>query len=264
MRAADLTGQRFGLLTVIARNDKKQRVYFDCLCDCGNHKIVEAVNLRAGRVKSCGCLRKKSRAKDLSGRVFGKLTVISRAKNRQKSPHGPNTVTWRCLCACGQEAIVTAGCLMAGSTKSCGCLHQTHGASKTQTYKIWKVMRQRCRDVNAHGYEDYGGRGIRVCPQWEDFSVFLADMGEAPAGMSIDRIDNDGDYEPGNCRWATRKEQGNNKRNNRRIPYLGETKTLSQWSDVFHMNPKTLSDRLKRGFSVEEALTRPVRPRKAS
>lgn len=150
---------------------------------------------------------------------FGRLTVLGRST--KKSNVG---AVWDCVCDCGGSASVNSLKLRTGHTKSCGCLKREvieetqaqnlkHGmANKTKTYKTWKCMRHRCNNENSDQWEWYGGRGIKICKQWDDFEVFLADMGERPIGTTIDRIDSDGDYEPSNCRWATPKQQAENNR----------------------------------------------------
>lgn len=134
---------------------------------------------------------------------------------------------------------------------------------RTSTYVIWMNMRQRCLNPNHPHYKDYGGRGIAVCPQWDRFSQFLADMGERPLGMTLERENNDGPYSPDNCRWANRTEQANNRRGNRLLAMNGEVKTLNQWARQYRLHHATIQDRLdKYGWSVEEALTTPALTRR--
>lgn len=131
-----------------------------------------------------------------------------------------------------------------------------HGlANKTRTYAIWKGMRVRCTNPNSKSYPRYGGRGISICPRWNDYVIFLADMGEAPDGMTIERNNNNGNYEPGNCRWATHIEQVNNKTNTIRVTYQGEIMALADAARIFGIKRSTLYMRLHRGYSVEDALT---------
>lgn len=138
-----------------------------------------------------------------------------------------------------------------------------HGHTKdgkiSRIYRVWGSMVGRCLSPSNTGYKNYGGRGIKVCERWLDFKNFFADMGEAPTPKhSIDRIDNDGDYEPSNCKWSTKKEQGNNKRTNRLIEYRGRTQTAQQWSDELGIKLNTLTSRLDSGMDSEEAFAKPV------
>lgn len=151
---------------------------------------------------------------DVSGMQFGRLTAIRfHGVTRSKR-------MWECKCACGAEVIVSIGSLRSGNTKSCGCLHVetarnknlSHGRCRTKIYSIWTHMLQRCRNPNRPRYHDYGGRGITVCKRWLTFENFFEDMGEVPAGHTLDRIDNDGNYEPKNCKWSTPTEQTKNSR----------------------------------------------------
>lgn len=196
--------------------------------------------------------------KDLTGRVFGMLTVVGYVgQDRQKMS------LWLCQCACGASTVVRGPSLLRKTdpTKSCGCLSRaaakTHGATKTPEYGVWRNMYQRCTNPNNPQYRNYGGRGIRVCARWrESFDNFLADMGARPSPQhSIDRIDTNGNYTPENCRWATPVQQSNNKNDNRLITYQGQTHTLAEWSRLIGMSKKGLSWRLNNGWTVEDALS---------
>lgn len=148
---------------------------------------------------------------DLTGRVFNRLIVIERSSIRTN-----NLIHWKCICECGNTSYVITARLTAGKTKSCGCLKKTHklthGKSRTKEYVAWTGMIQRCSNPKTFGYERYGGRGIRVCTEWQNsFEDFLAEVGNAPTSKhTLERIDSEGNYEPGNVKWATRFEQAHN------------------------------------------------------
>jgi len=138
--------------------------------------------------------------------------------------------------------------------------HGAHGMSKTKAYRTWGAMIQRCYNEKSPYWQRYGGRGIQICPQWrESFECFHQDMGDPPSPQhSIDRIDNNGDYSPQNCRWATQRQQMQNTRRNRLLTFAGETKCLSVWAEELGVNSATLTGRLDTGWTVEEALSKPV------
>ena len=199
--------------------------------------------------------------KDISGQRYGRLTVIRDVGVRS----GQRILL--CKCDCGVEKEIMY-CNLAGSTRSCGCLKATFAIkgsgirTGTRLYRIYNHMKRRCYSPNEKVYSYYGGRGITVCDEWlADFEVFKSwalDSGYRE-DLEIDRIDNDGNYEPSNCRWATRKEQMNNRSGNHVISHEGETHTLTEWAEKVGISPATLSGRVnKNGYSYERALTEPV------
>ncbi|KKK84731.1 hypothetical protein LCGC14_2780380 [marine sediment metagenome] len=204
-----------------------------------------------------------SRFIDLTGERFGRLIVIKRVQNDKQG--GAQFV---CKCICGKEKIVGGSDLRDGNTKSCGCLYNEgnnykHGHKKknqpSKTYQSWQSMIRRCTDSNDIKYSIYGGRGITVCNRWRKFENFLEDMGEVPKDRQIDRIDNNKGYCKSNCRWATRKEQARNKRNNRLITHDGKTQCIAEWAEEFDINYQILWDRLCRyNWPIEKALTTPT------
>lgn len=127
--------------------------------------------------------------------------------------------------------------------------------SKSKTYKSWSTMRERCTNPKKSSFKDYGGRGINVCDRWSTFENFYADMGDRPRGMTLERVNPDGNYEPNNCKWASSHEQARNKRSNRRITFNGETRIISDWDKALGFSKGVISNRLKRGWSIQEALT---------
>ena len=212
-----------------------------------------------------------SRLIDLTGMRFGRLVVtgrISRGARKSKAP------VWHCICDCGGETATTRGNLKTGKAQSCGCrikdvniaLRQTHGmAGKHPLYQTWSSMRKRCNCPTDHAYPRYGGRGISVCARWDNFETFIEDVGERPSARhSIDRKDNDGNYEPGNVRWATAREQEHNKATCLHLTFLGRTQAATDWANQLGLNYLTLYYRLKRGWSVDRALGTPTLGKRVS
>ena len=197
---------------------------------------------------------------DLTGQKFGRLTVIKRAENVKKK------TMWRCVCECGNEKIVEARSLKIGETRSCGCLHRdtikitsaTHGLSNTPLYRVYRHIKSRCYNKNDKSYKDYGGRGIGICEEWlEDFAKFYQWSLENgyQKGLEIDRIDNDKDYSPDNCRWTNRTVQANNRRTNRHLTCRGKTLTVAEWSRISGVSQSLIWTRVyKLGWSVEDAI----------
>jgi hypothetical protein len=194
------------------------------------------------------------RFQNLVGHRFGRLVVLSYV-GRQRS-----TFRWICRCDCGTEKSCLASGLRNGSITSCGCRlkevaaskFRIHGLTGTPTHRIWRGMHDRC---NSPLKTCYQGRGITVCERWKDFELFLSDMGEVPSPKhSIDRIDNNGNYEPGNCRWATHMQQCRNKRTSRLETFNGETLTLSEWAQRFSISQSKLRGRLNLGWTFAAAI----------
>lgn len=185
-------------------------------------------------------------------KTFGKLLVI---ENAGRNKHGHKL--YKCKCDCGTEKIVRADTLLSGKVSSCGCSrgNHKHGMSRTSTYQCWNAMLARCTNSNDSSYKDYGGRGIIVCKEWYKFENFYSDMGERPEGLSLERIDNNGNYEPNNCRWATRIEQQNNRRSNLILTLNGESHNITEWANKLKVNENSLRSRLSYGWTIEETLT---------
>lgn len=188
---------------------------------------------------------------NLKGSKFGRWTCISPLKGKYSEWY------WHCVCDCGGKGTPRQYHLLNGLSKSCGCLNRevlvacntTHNSSLAYEFKPWCAMIKRCSK-----HPDYVGRGIAVCRQWLDFKTFLKDMGPRPKGYTIERINNNGNYEPENCRWATRKEQANNRRSNVLITFRGEVKTMTEWCCVLKIPYVKISQRIqRRGWEVEKA-----------
>lgn len=233
----DLTGKQYENYTVLRQGNgrtTKGGQYIStwiCKCVCGKEFEVDGAKIRKNIVRSCGCLRYANRAKfyeDLTGRRFGRLTVIRRLKPEEVKTEQYN---WWCKCDCGNEIAASANKLKTGHTRSCGCLKndfsigdatRTHGMRHTRLYTIYASMKQRCYDPNRENYKYYGAKGVKVCDEWlgehgfENFYSWAMSAGYDESKpwteMSIDRIDPYGNYEPSNCRWTDSKTQALNKR----------------------------------------------------
>ena len=210
-----------------------------------------------------------STVKNLTGMRFNKLLVIRyegiRSKGRERFSR------WLCKCDCGNETIALGIHIKIGNTKSCGCLSieharnmgfskRTHGLSKSKERYAWEHMIKRCYSKTTDQFKNYGARGIIVCERWHIFENFIEDMGMATSKKhSLDRIDVNGNYCKDNCRWATQKQQQQNRRNNYIIEHLGEKKSLAEWCDILGLKYKLIYARLKQlGWSVDDAFTKPA------
>jgi len=260
----DLTGQKFGRLTVIKYvGSAKGGALWECKCECGGMKKVESYSLRSGNTQSCGCLHREYLQKrtsldtDFTGKQIGKLTVVELAGIKN------GVHFWTCKCECGNDIELRGVNLAKGLTKSCGCSNpvgkRTHGLASTPIYNVWNTMKSRCQNEGHINYENYGGRGITFCHKWRTFEGFHEDMGsEYKEGLTLERIDPNGNYEPSNCKWATTVEQGNNKTNNHVLTIFGEELTLSEASQKYNIPYDTLKRRIYKGWTHEEAVTKPL------
>lgn len=259
-RRINLVGKRYGRLTVIELDEEKTKngtLIWKCKCDCGKIVSASGGNLKYGHTKSCGCAMiegLENRSIDLTGKRYGRLTVLRKIKK------GKGNIFWECQCDCGNTVEVKGAYLRSGNTKSCGCLleetrrkpkRQTHRMSKTRLYREWSSMHRRCRK-EYHESKNYFDKGIVVCEEWgkfEPFSEWAFSNGYSDS-LTLDRIDNSKGYSPDNCRWATMKEQQNNRSNNVIIEYMGETKTLKQWCEHFGLNYGMVKRRMANGWEV--------------
>lgn len=192
---------------------------------------------------------------DITNKKYTRLTALEFL--RVEDHHA----FWRCVCDCGNTVEARGYDLRRGHKKSCGCLfYLRSGSAYSREYAAWRNAKDRCNNERNHAYDRYGGRGIKMYPQWENsFSDFYDYIGPKPSPKhSLDRIDNSKGYEPGNVRWATPKQQTTNRRSNRTVTYKGETKTLSEWSQVIGGSKILVSCRLRKGWSEERAVSTPA------
>jgi len=204
------------------------------------------------------------------GQKFGKLTVVGKGEYcSRKGRDKPYEVTFvPCLCDCGDAVSVSTANIGRGqSCRKCASIkrsdsRKTHGKRGTDMYRIWTHIKTRCFNKNSPRYHQYGGRGITMCERWNSFELFALDIGDRPSKKhSLDRINNDGNYEPGNIRWATAKEQNRNRRCSKRISARGETKTVGEWAEVSPVRYVDIQNRLRRGWSAENAIFTPLKRR---
>jgi len=204
---------------------------------------------------------------DLTGQKFGELTVLERAGSTRYS----GNARWLCRCKCGSVIKVGSGELRSGHSKSCGCSRPNRGCRgghsddplgyiNHRIYRIFSGMHKRCSNSNEQAYKNYGGRGISVCAEWQAFKPFMewSLANGYTEALTLDRIDNDGNYEPSNCRWATIKEQANNRRTNTHIEVDGATHTIAEWSEKTGICASTIRNRLDRGWSGHDSVSRQV------
>lgn len=190
---------------------------------------------------------------DLLGQRFGRLVV-------QASVRHNGWMRWECLCDCGGKNIVATSTLRQGGVKSCGCYGREtrvkHGHYGSRTYSIWQDMLSRCRNPNTEAYDNYGGRGIKVCERWTVFVAFLEDMGEAPKGLTLDRKDNNADYTPGNCVWASRRAQANNRRTNVYVTVHGKRMTVAAACRAYNLKEQQVADARRKQADVRLGIKR--------
>jgi hypothetical protein len=246
----------------------KSRKYL-CKCDCGNEKAIIGSSLRTGNTSSCGCYRKEKFHNDNFDNSFnGKKINMLTIGDFVKSEKGRAFVN--CRCDCGKEKNIRLSDIKNGKTRSCGCYikqitaarSKTHGASGSRLCRIFRTMKTRCYNPKNHKYHRYGARGIEICPEWKDsFSTFLAWAlnNGYEEHLTIERKDNDGNYSPENCRWATPKEQSNNNSRNVLLTHNGRTQNITQWATELNMPYRLISGRIKLKWDTEKILTTPSR-----
>lgn len=278
MKKFDLLGNRFGRFTVIKDlGYSNNHIRWLCKCDCGEERVKTTSQLRAGAV-SCGCKNREipPSFKDKTGRKYGRLTAV---KVDSGTKYMGDSVTWLCMCECGNTTKVSSGNLKEGKggVKSCGCLLREFNmdkigkygkyqkilgkpTNKLWAYKSYKGIIERCYDSKCKAFKSYGGRGIKVCDRWrESFLHFIEDMGDRSKEFSIERIDVNGNYESLNCKWIRKGDQGFNRRDSLKYTIEGETLCLSQWAQKFKLSYSMVYSRVERGWDISKALQTPSR-----
>lgn len=257
------------LIESVGRVRRTRRLHL-CECGCGQETALSSRTwARYGMVTGKPLRFVKghnsaAKGHDLAGRTYGRLTAVRLAGRSSRGAR-----LWLCICSCGAESVVYASALTKGHTQSCGCLRHDglnarHGMTKGDTphpiWSVWASMTQRCTDTGATGYKNYGGRGIRVCRRWSTFENFRDDMLPTwSPGLTLEREDNEGNYSPKNCKWATKKEQARNRRSTRWVEVFGERLSLAEAVERFSVvRYGTVLSRIDKGkWGIEEALTTP-------
>lgn len=255
------TGDVFGDLTTIEYMGRyKGNPRWKCRCSCGNEILIYESSLKQSNNPNCGSpIHNK-----FLGKKYGKLTIYDTYINDGRKRK------YLCICDCGNEVFSTISNLTSGNTKSCGCLakettaarNRTHGHSNERIYNIWSKMLSRCEKEYETSYHRYGGKGVSVCEEWKDFITFYdwSIKNGYSDDLTIDRVDNSGNYCPENCRWTSYKEQARNQSSNILVEYNGETKTLAEWAEIYSLPYKLVHLRYRRyNWNIEKTLKTPIR-----
>jgi hypothetical protein len=264
----DIAGQRFGRLVALepCSKDKNGHYIWLCKCDCGKEVTVSSTGLLTNKTASCGCTRYTNGAikklvkidKELKGKVINGILLIERHHQDKRG-----VWLWSCLCHCKIIFYAYPKDIKNGHVKSCGCLktrgNYKHGLYKDKKYSVWCGMLSRCNCVTCEAYPNYGGRGISVCDEWLEFINFNKWAEQSgysyDENLELDRIDNNGNYCPENCRWVTHTENNRNKRTNKFITYKGKNQCLSAWGEELGIPGNVLSARLRSGWTIDRAFT---------
>lgn len=270
-KLVDFTGMKFGRWTVLGYEGRssgnRPASLWRCRCDCGKEALVNGGNLRSGQSASCGCLRKELAASapkaanrpriDLMGQRFGRWMVT--AKSRKVSH-------WECRCDCGVERVVSGSNLKRGLSESCGCLHKerasdgslTHGLSGHPLYLCWQGIKNRCLNTNDGDFHHYGGRGITMCDRWNDVQAFVDDMEPTwRPGLTIERRDVNGNYDPDNCCWITQAEQTRNRRTSVFVDTPWGRMCLAEAARAAGISQTALDHRMRSGWPAERLFIPP-------